>query len=342
MTGVSVVSVGARTPVGLDAVQTGFLLRAGLPGVGESPLADPEGEPVPMGTVPVIDGAICGARRLVELARPALIEAAGPARERTVEVHLAIDTGLPDEAAAIAGLTAMVEAALPRCRVAVSARGEAGLVAALPGALRALALRQADAVIVGGAHSDHDPRAIAALHAAGRLFRRDNLDSRIPGEAAAFVVLARTVDTGATLPRLCDVLGHGLAASAGPGEEGGGMSAQALSAAVKEATAPLRAEGSAAGWLWTDMTTEMARVLEWGASFVRAHEVFTMPYYVDAPAQRIGYLGAAALPLFAATAAIAWRHGYAPAGTALGLAGADSGERAALLLRSGRESAGKE
>ena len=39
MSGVVVASVGARTAVGLDARQTGFLLRAGYPATAEAPLA---------------------------------------------------------------------------------------------------------------------------------------------------------------------------------------------------------------------------------------------------------------------------------------------------------------
>ncbi|MEZ4311716.1 MAG: beta-ketoacyl synthase N-terminal-like domain-containing protein [Polyangiaceae bacterium] len=341
MSELSIVGVGARTAVGLNALQTGFLLRAGFPAMTESPLADAAGEPVTMAFVPTLDGRLTGAKRLLALARHPFIEAMEAVRGMPAEVMIGIDEGLACEADARLGLAALAEELLPGAKVTVSARGETGLVAALPAAVRALELRQADAVILGGVHSDHDPGQIASLESRGHLFSRENLDSRIPGEAAAFVVLMRAVEaSGKKVARLCDVRGHGLAreevrgAASAQGETGEppAMAATALSSAIRAATEGLRREGAAAGWLWTDLTTETRRIHEWGAAFVRAQDVLARPYFVDSPAQRIGYLGAAALPLFAATACVAWRHGYAVSETALGIAGTDSGERAALLL----------
>ena len=82
----------------------------------------------------------------------------------------------------------------------------------------------------------------------------------------------------------------------------------------------------------TDEPEIMRRVQEWQSVFVRAQSVLGRPYHIDSPAQRIGYLGAAALPLFVAMAATAWRHGYAPSPIALAVAGNDGGARAALAL----------
>src|SRR5262249_52471200 len=72
----------------------------------------------------------------------------------------------------------------------VCARGAAGPGFALPDALAALE-QGLHAVVLGGVHTDHAPAIIGALDARERLYRNDNLDSIIPGEAAAFVVLMR-------------------------------------------------------------------------------------------------------------------------------------------------------
>lgn len=329
-----VTSVGARTPLGLDAVQTGFLLRAGFPAVAESPLAGPSGDAIAAGFVPVIDARTVGPERLVALARPALLEAAGSLRGPAVEVRLSIDPGTPAEAEARARLEAMVRDALPGSRVTVSALGEAGAVASLPDAIRALALREADAVVIGGVHSDHDPRVISALAARGALFSPDNLDARIPGEAAAFFVIAREASgAGEGGSRLASLLGYGLSHQGeDEGDERPAAPALALWAAVKEATQPLRDRGVTAGWMWTDLCHEARRLREWQSVFVRAQAVLGRPYRLDSPAQRMGHLGAAALPLFVATAVTAWRHGFAPSPIALATAGSDAGDRAALLL----------
>jgi 3-oxoacyl-[acyl-carrier-protein] synthase-1 len=76
----------------------------------------------------------------------------------------------------------------------------------------------------------------------------------------------------------------------------------------------------------------MRRLYEWQAVFARTQDRIEQPCRVDSPAQRIGHLGAAALPLSAAIAATAWEHGYAPAPLALATAGTDGGERAAVVL----------
>ena len=82
----------------------------------------------------------------------------------------------------------------------------------------------------------------------------------------------------------------------------------------------------------TDLTGEMRRLHEWQSAFVRAQKVLGRPYMIDSPAQRIGYLGAVALPLSVVLAATAWEYGYAPSPIAIATAGNDGGERAALAL----------
>ena len=52
MSSTSIVRAGACTPIGLNARQTGFLLRAGLPAIGEAPLADCAESPLSWATCP--------------------------------------------------------------------------------------------------------------------------------------------------------------------------------------------------------------------------------------------------------------------------------------------------
>ena len=329
-----VASVGAKTVVGLDARQTGFLLRAGFPAMAESPLANAEGEAITMGFVPTLDGALVGPERLSALARAPFEEAVAPIRDLGAEVHVAIDEGCEDAALAAHLLEAMVKRVMPQANVRVEAGGEAGPGAMLAAAIRALDARQSDIVVIGGVHSDHDPRVIAALEASGRLFSRDNLDARIPGEAAAFFVLMRAGDASRhRLTPLARVIGVGTGRErARPDNDDSAYEALGLTAAVRKATEPLAAAGTTAGWLLTDLTFEMRRQYEWQSVWVRSQKVLGKPYLIDSPAQRIGYLGAAALPLFAAMAATAWSHGYAPSPLALLLAGNDGGDRAAAVL----------
>lgn len=331
---VAVVHVGARTPIGLDARQTGFLLRAGLPAMGGAPLADAAGEAISMAFLPTIDPRLVGPERLAALARPAFEEAAAPVCDANVEVHVTLDEGYPDALIARTILEAMVKRAVPAAKVTIEPHGEAALGALIPGAIRSLEARKIDAAILGGVHSDYDPEAIAALEASGRLFSRENLDARIPGEAAAFVVLMREQDAARRgLAPLARLIGVGTGTErARPDNDDPAYEALGLTAAVHKATQPLAKAGQTAGWMLTDLTSEMRRMHEWESVWVRAQKVLGRPYIIESPAQRIGYLGAAALPLMVVITATAWKHGYAPSEAALATAGADGGERAALCL----------
>ena len=334
MSSVVVVGVGAKTVVGLDARQTGFLLRAGLPAMAEAPLVGADGEAITMAFIPTLDGALVGAERLSALARAPLEEAVAPIRDLVAEVHVVLDEGCADAALAIHLLSALVKRVMPAASVRVEARGEAGPGALLATAIRALETRRTDIVVIGGVHSDYDPRVIAALEASGRLFSRDNLDARIPGEAAAFFVLMRAADASRhRLTPLARVVGVGTGQErARPDNDDSAYEALGLTAAVRTATESLTATGSTAGWLMTDLTFEMRRQYEWQSAWVRSQKVLGNPYLIDSPAQRIGYLGAAAIPLFVAMGATAWTHGYAPSPLALAMAGNDGGDRAALVL----------
>ncbi len=332
-----VVSVGARTAVGLDARQTAFLLRAGFPAMSEAPLAAASGEAITMALVPTIDPTLVGAERLAVLGRAPFEEAIAPIRDLAASVRVAIDEGCPDAPLATRLVSTALQRAMPNATVEVAARGEAAFATWLPEALSALASRQSSVVVLGGIHSDYDPVTIATLEASGRLFSPDNLDSRIVGEAAAFVVLMRDTDAPKyALSPLARVLGVGGGKErATPFNDESAYEAFGLTAAVREASAPLARAGRTAGWMLTDLTGEMRRLHEWETVFTRAHKVLGRPYVIESPAQRIGYLGAAAIPLFMTMAASAWRYRFAPSKTALAFAGNDLGDRAAVVLEEG-------
>ena len=337
--GAVVVSVGARTPIGLSAEQTALLYRAGFPAMASAPLADERGEPVIMCSLRTLDPRLTGAARVAWLAAPALDEAlrglGGAGRGLTAELCLTVDEHLDEaEASAIAGsLRHAARAHGMELSAPLTARGEAGAAVALGPKLAALLERRLDVLIWGGAHSDHDPAVIARLARSGLLFAPDNLDARIPGEAAAFAVLVRPETARQSrLAAMAEIAGVGTGMErARPDNDASAWEAQGLPAALREAASGLGSERRA-GWLLTDLTFEMRRIQEWQAVMIRARRLLCEPFAVDSPAQRVGYLGAAALPLAVVLAAEAWAGGYAPAPVALAFAGSDSGARGALSL----------
>lgn len=381
-----VASVGARTAIGLTALETAMLLRTGVNALGAAPLAGEEGEPVTMAFLPALDPLLAGERRAIALALPALDEALAPfasgllsggaaaahaaapkpagwtvpapatrlvlclderygRRERGAAgaspawiqaFRSPVETDGAARAAEVAGaIHARAREWLAGIDLEIVARGAAGAAHALPRALDALAARQVDAVVLGGVHTDYDPEVIAELVASRRLFSPANLDAAIPGEAAAFAVItrddvARRAGLGAPLARL-HAVGTGLE-RARPDNDEPAYVARGLTDAVRAATAEMRDAQVRAGWAITDLTFEMARHMEWQAVLVRTGAVWGPPYVVESPAQRLGRLGAAALPLAIVLAAQGWRRGFAPSSIAVAFAGSDAGERGAIAL----------
>jgi 3-oxoacyl-[acyl-carrier-protein] synthase-1 len=343
---------GARTSLGGTLVETAFLLRTGIAAIAASPLADAEGEQVTMCFDKALDPYLVGEERAAELAAPALAEALSQLGEEGESLSLRLllcldaprspavrgergERGAQAASALVAQrLHARARDLSPGITLEVCARGSAGAAFALPQALEALASRQMDALVLGGVHTDYDPATIADLAAQGRLHGPKNLDAVIPGEAAAFVVLMRE-DTARRL-RLepaARISGIGSAtARARPDNDESVFDARGLTTAVRAAAAELVTEQLRAGWLLTDHTFESSRILEWQTMATRAHALFGSPYHLESPAQRLGHLGAASLPLAIALAAEGWKRGYAPSAIAIALAGSEAGERGAIVL----------
>ena len=342
----SVVSVGAITPVGLRAIDTAFSHRAAAAAMREAPLVDAAGETITMCFLPTLDPRLTGAARALALATRALAEALaglgpllGTLRTRvavSLDEHVA--EGAQDLLAAAAqfaaDLAARVVGLAPGTPFETSVRGAAGPGYLLPPLCDALACGAVDAAVLGGVHTDYDPRRIAALSRAGRLFRPDNLDALIPGEAAAFVVLMRhDVARRLRLRARADLLAVATAyEKARPDNDESAFQASGLTAALRTALTPLGAQNLRAGWLLTDLTFETFRHFELQAATQRTQRYFCEPQQVESPAQRMGHLGAAAMPLHMVLAAEAFQRGFAPHPYGVAIAGSDGGERAALLL----------
>ncbi len=344
-----VVAAGAVTPAGLTAPESAFALRTTATAVREAPLVDGAGEPVTMGLVPTIDPRLAGPGRLGELAFKAFAEAARDVGAASRELRAAVvllaaedldprSPGGRDPAAYLATeLEAQARPFFTQVSVEVAPRGPAGAAGALSDLTDALAAGSIDVAILGGVHSDHDPRRVAELDLAGRLFTPRNLDAILPGEAAAFVALMRP-----DVARRHRLAARARVVSLGTGRERArhdndesSFAAHGLTAAMREALGPHASpEGGAGGvgWVVSDANLEPHRLEEHTAAAIRLTRAFVPPSVVESPAQRLGRLGAAAIPFAIAMVAEAHRRGFAHHPNTLCLAGNDGGERAAILL----------
>ncbi|NUP06742.1 MAG: hypothetical protein HOW73_11870 [Polyangiaceae bacterium] len=346
----SVFAVGARTPIGLNAEQTALMLRTGLPALTAAPLVAPDGGSVTMAYDSTQDPYTVGEERAAILADQALREIAtvvgaalkdarGAPKPLKLRVALAFPEPRPGQQRSEIGrvLAMRLRASLRQTfgdpDVDLSTSGSAGLASILPDALTSLAMREVDAVLVGGVHSDFDPMQITALDVAGRLFSAERIDAVIPGECAAFALIARE-DFGAShgLRPLCRI--HAVASEAGEisaYDDTSAFDATALATVIRQSTSVLPDEMKV-GWAISDHGFEHYRVRELYAALTRTNTLWCPPIAIDAPAQRIGQLGAAALPLGLVLASDMFKRGYAPTPMGLLLAGSDGGERGGILV----------
>jgi 3-oxoacyl-[acyl-carrier-protein] synthase-1 len=224
-------------------------------------------------------------------------------------------------------------------------RGHAALACATE-AFSEVAGGRVEVAIVGGVDTYYDSSVVDVLLEQERLFDGKNLDSFIPGEGAAFLVLTR--------PRLAQRQGLPAVArveAVATGREPGAMFAEApcsgngLALAMQTATNHMRATKRNLEWLLGDVTNESYRTQELQLALPRAiapggldtagrdfHQLAADGMMMDFLPMRFGDLGAATMPTGAILAAQALGRG-APAVRECLIFGSSVGEdRGAMVV----------
>lgn len=337
----AVVSVGACCSVGLSAAETSVSLRAGVTRKSESLLADRRLAPVVLGhlddrLLPPLRSELRRktsplAARMLRLAHLPSSEAlAGPFAGARLALQLALPAApglLSPEFPAALARQAELSLALEQSRVHP---GQAGLF----GAIAAVAADpQIELAVVGGVDSYYDQARVRALEREDRLRSSGAQDAFTPGEAAAFVVLARA---GA-----CRRLGltplawitHSTLADDPEAADG-------FEALARGVTSLFEAAGPGGARLgirsvFAGLNGESKSAREWGVALVRNTEQFVPGFALEHPASALGDAGAALAPLMLAVAALQLRQGKL-AGPTLIWAGSEGPQRGALILYPGR------
>jgi 3-oxoacyl-[acyl-carrier-protein] synthase I len=341
---------GAVTSMGLSAMETAFVYRAQGTGLRLSALTDPEsGEALLVGGIPTLDPALLGAQRAAELGKLALddlwADGASALSGRRLHLWLCLDEWLaePDEqgvvpSVALSQLLRMHARARfgEHLDLRVSTLGAAAPGRILEDAIDELERGECEGLILGGVHSDQCPARVARLSSQKRLYAGENSDGVLPGEGAAFVTLfepasARRAGIAARARLVALGSGHDKAL---PDNHESAFEAAGLTLAVRRATEELRAQKLRIGWQFNDLGCENYRLSEWISVMTRTQTIWEEPQVSEAPAQRLGNLGAATVPVQLALAMEAWRRGYAPHPRVLCLAGSDDGSRVALRVES--------
>jgi 3-oxoacyl-[acyl-carrier-protein] synthase I len=278
--------------------------------------------------------------RLLALARGALAEAA----ERlpvggsgAVTVLLGVPSprpGLPVDAvvAIVAALRADLESRRIRPRLETFALDHAAGLSALARALAIVAERPSDPCLVGGVDSYLSAETLAWLHAREQLKSEANRWGFVPGEAAAFAVIASpSLVSSRGLSPSAWVLSAATAREEVTPRSAVPLLGKGLSVAFSGALAalPVDARVDETG---CELNGERWRGDDAGFALARASRRFVDPGRKTAPALSFGDVGAASGALFLAVAAHAGARGYARGPRVLVWTGAEGGARSAALL----------
>jgi 3-oxoacyl-[acyl-carrier-protein] synthase I len=343
-----VIGVGLVTAVGLSAAETAASVRAGTARFVESRIQDKTLQPVTLAGVPdnalppladniAVDGLTMREVRLTRLATAALRECARvvPATEPRPPLILALpEQQTPLElngSGLLARLAAQVPGSFDPQRSDVSLRGRAGGLVAVGHAAQLVLSGHVNFVMAGGIDSYHDLFVLGSLDRDSRVKSESNLDGFIPGEGAAFVMIAnRAVAVTLGLRPLCRVTPASIAREAGHLYSEEPYLGEGLAAALQQ----LIQAGSVVSPIqevFSSMNGERHWAKEWGVARIRAREVFAEEHGMHHPAQCFGDLGAACGPALAGLGALGISAGYRKS-PSLVYASSDGGLRAALIV----------
>jgi 3-oxoacyl-[acyl-carrier-protein] synthase I len=341
----SIVGVGARSAIGLDALQTTLAVRANKTVIRASHMIDRHGEPIGTARLACIDDAVQRLPRYIALAAPPLVQATFAWRHQYASrgeaaPPLPVVVALPPPSRP--GFDARLHKELlpwlqQQSGITLDARSSMTVFEDRGGGVRAFsrALDLLDdgceVVAVGGIDSYFDADALEGLDAAFRLHGHESENGFVPGEGAAFLLLSRRT---AGLPRLASVLGAAVEDEPRPFGSEEPCQAMGMTHALRRAAGSLH-DARCIAWVLTDVANERHRVQEWQMAIGRCTRTFAHEVEHDQPLLRTGDVGAASAAMLAAMACVSFTIGTARADMVMIATHSDASERGALLLSRG-------
>ncbi|QSQ11620.1 hypothetical protein [Myxococcus landrumensis] len=352
-------AMGAFNGLAFDAHQTWAFWRAEAVGVTEGPFRCANGTRATMISARTLPPRLWGVERMVALVDGALAQLNTPLTGFRGDSRLGLWLGLPErygpEASKAQGaerrrLEGHVKQWCARhagdAPVIGVPRGHASLAFALAEACAEVAAGQLEAAIVGGVDTYHAPEVMDELMEQSRLFDGENVDSLIPGEGAAFLLVTRArTAKSAGLSLMARVESVGMAQESGSLFSDTPCTGTGLAQAMRAATALQSAAGQRLEWLLGDVNNEPHRIEEFQLALPRAmapggmaggrdyRPVAVDDLPIDLLPLRFGDLGAATLPTAAVVASQAFLRGAPTATNCLCVGSSLGPDRGAVLLR---------
>jgi 3-oxoacyl-[acyl-carrier-protein] synthase I len=341
---INIVSIGARTPIGLQAASSAAAVRAGISGLGKHPfMIDRMGDPMPGALDAQLDCRVMGPERFLALAETAMREACAPLNAVPGEsLQLPVYLGLPEirpgfsKKDAETVQTRLADAEDLPCKISdikIFTQGHAAGLAAIAAAMEQMLKGTYEACLVGGVETYFQPDTMEWLDVNRQLAGKDARSAFVPGEGAGFCLLmvaptqkrlgleamARVqtvaVEREKNLIKTSDVsLGEGL------------------TEAVRETVRNLAVPDETITDVICDINNERYRGEEWGFVCLRLSKYFDDPSAYNSPANCWGDMGAASGLVFAMLACKANAGGYAKGARTLLWASSEGGLRAAAVL----------
>ncbi len=336
---VSVVGVGARTPVGLTAPSTAAAIRAGISRLAEHPyMVDKVGEPyvVAMDRTSEEPNRL---ERLFLLATSALFEALG-AVSLPAGFELPVFLALPEygpwfteqQGKHLAERLAESLAPAVQAAVVVVAGGNAAGVLALQRASAVVHQRQRPLVAVVGVDSHLDPDFLEELDESARLTSLTNRWGYPPGEGGGALLLSLSSSARAFSLK---VMGEVEAVATAQERAMLGAEEPCIGKGLAAAVAPVLGGlgPDAVRSVYCDINGERYRNGEWAYASLRIPKgVVADPTAFVAPADSWGDVGAASGPLLMGLAFASGVRGYSRGRYSLVWCSSESGLRGAALL----------
>lgn len=335
MNPLAILGSGMVTAVGFNASASCAAIRVGISGAQETRFMF-DGEWLTGCEVPFEQGWR-GREKLLRMVVPAIQECLDllgttPAQQ----VPLLLCVAEPDRPGRFAGLDGSFLRDVQE-RVGQAAHPDSAVIAASRlGPVQAIA--QADRLlsagrpycIVAGVDTLLTGATLSHYHEKRRLLTPENSNGFIPGEAAAAILLARADDQ--TLPQLrCLGLGMGTEPATVESEEP--LRADGMTQAIKAALASSHCTYSDLHYRITDVNGEQYGFKEAALALARTMRERKEEFDIWHPADCIGEVGAAVVPVVLGVALAAARKEYAPGPGVLCHFGGDSADRMALILR---------
>jgi 3-oxoacyl-[acyl-carrier-protein] synthase I len=319
---VYVVAAGASTALGRSALTAAAAVRAGLAAQSQHPyMVDRLGKPMVLARAPWLPAELGLRQRMTSLMLEAFKQALAPVAPglKSSRAPFAIVVGLPAERPGWRpvlqrALLKTLERSVPEgvalsIKTALSLGHVAGLSAMQEGC-RLIHEGHAHVVVVGGVESYIDRETLEWLDWTGQLAGETNPRGFVPGEAAAFCVLASDEAIWRAGFSSLGLLG-GCATEREPRlrRDQAVCIGDGLTQAFKRTLACI-GPGERVDQLIYDFNGQPHRAEEYGFAMLRVGERFRDPTDLRTPAQCWGDVGAASGPLFAILALAAAARGY--------------------------------